>query len=666
MVPHSRSRLAIVSLLFGVVAALGWLLFGVGGDRSGMLELHGTSQQATVLMWKDAPPSLTIEDVHGSESAAWRVWEGRDYIVAAPQSATWIKVTLRNLSPSALSGVLADSEYFTDRVELWEVTTDAPETWRHEVAGEAIRNDRKSLGGRFPAFAVELPVGSEKTFYLRIEDRFVAASRLVWWPKMGDYLAVQLRSVLAESVCYGVLAALLLYHAILWVRLRHADIAWYVLAAAALVTFNFVLNGGTALLGWAMASPAKETVGTLALGLHSVFLVLFAREFLELRSRFPRADGGVKGLMLIGGAISLGALATPWMRTTDWLYFAVPASIVVQVSLLIVAVVAWRRGASHARFLILGSGAMLVSAFPAVINWLLNDNQHAGAMGVLGGSALEILLLSLAVADRFSQAQRDKQEAQRRLLEEAAARQAVQEAYADELEVEVRERTRELEAANADKDRMITVLAHDLRGPLTGLTRSGEHAARATTLSVLSEFAADAAATGRHLLLMIEDLVLWARLRAGAGQVASCSVHVLVAPAAALHRSVANRGGVELVVDVAEELRVETDVVLVQTLVRNLVDNAVRHAKRRVEIVAREEGEGGVRVNVRDDGPGLPTEVADWFVNADVEASRAGSGLGLRLCLEIAEALGVPVSLKTEEGIGTEFSFVLKRELVAV
>jgi two-component system, sensor histidine kinase LadS len=112
-----------------------------------------------------------------------------------------------------------------------------------------------------------------------------------------------------------------------------------------------------------------------------------------------------------------------------------------------------------------------------------------------------MLLLALALADRFVQTQRQ-------LTEETEQRRMIEAAYAGELAEEVRERTRELRAANADKDRMLAVIGHDLRSPLTGLMRSADKATGA--------FAREVAGTGRTLLLMIEDLVQWARLRAGA------------------------------------------------------------------------------------------------------------------------------------------------------
>ena len=112
-------------------------------------------------------------------------------------------------------------------------------------------------------------------------------------------------------------------------------------------------------------------------------------------------------------------------------------------------------------------------------------------------------------------------------MAETEQRRLIEETYADELEIEVRERTRELEETNADKDRMLAVIGHDLRSPLTGLMHAANEAS--------GEFAREAARTGRALLLMIEDLVLWARLRAGTRVLAPHPARAVLAPAVALH-----------------------------------------------------------------------------------------------------------------------------------
>ena len=261
-------------------------------------------------------------------------------------------------------------------------------------------------------------------------------------------------------------------------------------------------------------------------------------------------------------------------------------------------------------------------------------------------------------------------EAQARLVEETEQRRAIEEAYADELEVEVRERTRELEEANTDKDRILTVIGHDLRGPLTGLTQTAELltsgggvGAGAASPAALDGFAGDAAKLGRQVLLLIEDLVLWARLRTGrASPPTPHRVRAIVAPVVALHRTLAGQRGIALTVEVAEELRVTTDLVLAQTLLRNLVANALKFARGEVVVSARARSEtegGGTELTVRDDGPGLPAAVLAGFADGAGAGAGAEGGLGLRLCIEIGRALDANVAVQSIRGNGTEFKFVL-------
>jgi len=286
----------------------------------------------------------------------------------------------------------------------------------------------------------------------------------------------------------------------------------------------------------------------------------------------------------------------------------------------------------------------------------------------LVGSALEMMLLSVALAERFAVMQQEKIAAQAGLVTEAERLRQIQEAYADELKHEVHERTRELAAANADKDRMMVVLGHDLRSPLTALTLSAEQVANdRAAAAARPDFAAEAARTGHALLLLLEDVVLWARLRAGPGRAAVQGVESVVRPAAELHREAAVQRGVTLEIAAAPGLRMRADLVLTQTLVRNLTSNALKSARTRVVVAATEAPDGRVRISVRDDGPGLPPAVSSHLDT--VSAGRTGSaapwhtssGLGLKLCLEIAEALGTRLEAAVPDGGGAEISFTLPR-----
>jgi signal transduction histidine kinase len=126
----------------------------------------------------------------------------------------------------------------------------------------------------------------------------------------------------------------------------------------------------------------------------------------------------------------------------------------------------------------------------------------------------------------------------------------------------------------------------------------------------------------------------------------------------------AEQGGTELVVEVPEALYVETDLVLAQTLVRNLLANALKFARTRV-VLRAEARAGSVHFSVTNDGPTLSPEVAARIAADESGPLTASGGLGLRLCREICRAQGLKLEARSTPAIGTEFSFTVKAAVSA-
>ncbi|MBI2512682.1 MAG: sensor histidine kinase [Opitutae bacterium] len=650
------SRLILAAGLALVIAGLGWLVFVVAGSRTGMQLLPGAN--GTVGSFIEESPRLGIDDVSRLSRDRWQPWDGRDYLKSPHGGVLWMRVTLRNPSSETQTGVLADSEYFTDWVEAWLPGDAGGANWSHRFAGEARPGAQKAIWSRTAAFLVSVPAGAERVIYLRATDHYYAYLRLHWWPRAEDFFAAQTRELLAEVMCLGGLLALVLYNLALWARLRFPDTGYYVGYAASAGGFNFVSNGGLAWLGLPAGSPAKEMLVVATLATSGVFLVQFTRTFLDSPASAARADRLLVWLRRGLVALLCGVPLMPWMTGLGWLAATILTLTVTHVALLTVALLAWRRGMGQARFFIAAFGLLFLGALPAVVTWLLGDILAGAARGLLAGSLLEMLLLSFAVADRFARLQRERAEAQQRLVEEAEQRRAMQEAYADELRLEVDERTRELQTANADKDRMLTLLGHDLRSPLTAMTQTAEQLRRPGESSSPAQlFAGEVADAGRQMLLLIEDVVLWSRLRVGDTPTRGWhDAGLVVNQAVRLHRAQADRRHVEIALTLTPGHAVQTDLVLAQALLRNLVGNAVKFARTRVTVRVERAGDA-MRYTVCDDGPGLPPAVLERLRTGG--ATGEERGFGLRLCREIAASLGVMIAVGSLPGGGTELGIAL-------
>lgn len=645
------SRFFVILGTVAVFAGLAWLVFGVGSRRGGQQLLPERDAAGEVraggarVEWLEASPESTFDAVRAQPDAAWQPWSGPGYIRAGHGKIAWVRVTVRNPGTEPQRGVLADTSYFSDRAEAWWQDRPGAGAWLHAVSGAAVPGGEKPLWGRTAAFPLTVPAGGERTVILRVSDHYLAHLQPAWWPQESDYFATLVRGMFAECICYGVLLALVLYNLVLWARLRFADMGFYVLSAGASTALNIIGNGGLALAGIGLGSPFQEMILAAVFGLSAFGMLGFARVFLRTAQVMPRADRGLRvwGWVLI--AALAGVLAMPWAETPGWFGVLTLLAVANDGACMVAAVVAWRRGATHARFFVLAYAVLILAAGPALFSVITGNVVRGTALGLLMGRTLEMLLLSFALADRFARTQQQ-------LVEETEQRRLIEATYSDELEIEVRERTRELAEANADKDRMLAVIGHDLRGPLTGLMRAADEAE--------GEFARDTAKTGRGLLLLIEDLVLWARLRAGTRVMAEHPARALMNPALLLHRTLAAQTGASLRVDVPESLHVQTDLVLAQTLVRNLLANALKFARTRIVLRAVAET-GGVRFTVSNDGPPLPLEISARFAAGKDEPLTATGGLGLRLCREICRALGTKLEAVSSPETGTEFGFVLRR-----
>jgi len=192
--------------------------------------------------------------------------------------------------------------------------------------------------------------------------------------------------------------------------------------------------------------------------------------------------------------------------------------------------------------------------------------------------------------------------------------------------------------------------AHELRTPLTALhlqmgmlARASSEGERETAMSTL-------AAGVQRAIHLVEQMLMLARQepRADSPRV-PVRLDELAREIVAELVPLADAGRIDLGVAAAQPATITGDPDAVRTLLRNLIDNAVRYtpAGGRVDVTA-ESSAGSARLTVIDDGPGIPpeerTRVFDRF-HRRAETAPPGSGLGLAIVKAIAEAHGARVSL---------------------
>ncbi|MDH3306454.1 MAG: HAMP domain-containing histidine kinase [Acidimicrobiia bacterium] len=225
--------------------------------------------------------------------------------------------------------------------------------------------------------------------------------------------------------------------------------------------------------------------------------------------------------------------------------------------------------------------------------------------------------------------------------------------------LESAERTRRQD--DASRKEFLAAVSHDLRTPLATL-RAGLEALEDGMVDdpgrLYKVMGRDIDALGR----LIDDLSVLATVEAGGINRERVDLAELADDTVEAMASIAGRNGVRLVVESAPDVVVSADPGAVSRLLRNLVDNALRHAPHesivRLEI---DSANGTATVVVSDEGPGFSEEFRpvafERFTRHDPARSGEGSGLGLAIARGIVEAHGGEIWIG--DGPGGEVAFRL-------
>ena len=265
-----------------------------------------------------------------------------------------------------------------------------------------------------------------------------------------------------------------------------------------------------------------------------------------------------------------------------------------------------------------------------------------------------------------------------------AANEQLRESQADltalnkDLEQRVLGRTAELEAqkvqaetANRAKSEFLANMSHELRTPLNAIIGFSEIMAddsvRQLTSKKLREYAGDILSSGRHLLDVINDILDIAKIEAGEMRLDDQDIVLgdVVDAAVRLICERAEHRGITLSVTLPDPIpRLRADQRACKQIMINLLSNAVKFTQPngRVEVSARVEHDGALRLSVSDTGIGIATEhferVLQPFLQIDGSLGRkyTGTGLGLPLVKSLIELHGGSLELASELDQGTTVS----------
>ncbi len=218
----------------------------------------------------------------------------------------------------------------------------------------------------------------------------------------------------------------------------------------------------------------------------------------------------------------------------------------------------------------------------------------------------------------------------------------------DEMLERLRAAEAQRERDDAARSQLYAAVGHDLRTPLTAL-RLAVEAIQDGMVDDPAPYLASMQANLAALAGLVDDAILLARAEAGDWTMSSepSDLPEVVDGVVEAVRPQAEAAGIAVEVQGLGG-KIRGDDQAVSRIIRNLLDNAIRHAATQVTVSITEESNRAV-ATVSDDGPGFPAEFRarafDPFTRADASRAGVGTGLGLAVVKTLAEAIGAEAEI---------------------
>jgi two-component system sensor histidine kinase/response regulator len=238
---------------------------------------------------------------------------------------------------------------------------------------------------------------------------------------------------------------------------------------------------------------------------------------------------------------------------------------------------------------------------------------------------------------------------------------------------ELERQKKELLELNATKDKFFSIIAHDLRSPITTLISLSEVLKtdlELLTTSQQTEILNSLYDLSRNYLKLLDNLLQWARMQTGRLKAEPEKIRMddLIREAVGFFQVYARDKQISLEYEDQTRTEVVADRNMIKTILRNLISNAIKYTapNGRVAIHTKDH-DRRIEVIIKDDGVGMTGEILEKLFHIDKTsttrgtADEKGTGLGLILCKEFVEKNGGLLQVESERGVGSTFRFTLPK-----
>ncbi|WP_285058050.1 sensor histidine kinase [Pedobacter ginsengisoli] len=592
-------------------------------------------KQVSVL--KDQHNSYTFDQVT-STAAAGKFVRSTESILNLGNSASafWIKIRYQN--PGTQTAYLIVDVPNIDHIDFYAA----------DGRGVVVRRHTGSLSAPNPDVVATnqylfdlLPTGVQgKDVYLKIRSSNIMLVAL----KIADAKTLISSSNYKlgfEAIYSGILIMLFIFNVFLFISVKDRTYLYYsVYIAALLIYVVLYLRGYSYILGPDIRRFVNLYPHVFA-SLATIAAFFFSWEFLGIKERVPKMVPVYK--VMVGLWIILLIIAMFGGKSV----LAVLVNYLTFISCMVAwyaGLCAYRNGLKPALYYLIAWFAVALSFVIALLG-LTHVIPYYDLSYEVGpiGTTIEMLFLSFALGDRFNHIRQEKNRIKKENLKLILS-------HNEKLEFVVEERTRKLSKANAEKDKLFSIIAHDLRSPFNSLVSILElNDNDMLNLEELKMLLQETRKNVDQIHLTLNNLLYWAKgqMEMPGSNPEDFDLEAMAERLILVYQPLSMSKNVQLITSTSGSCNVFADVNEINLVLRNLIDNAIKFSPQNSVIrIVMEQQDSKVQISVCNAAQESRAAKLETLLDPMEFSSTPGTnneqgiGLGLLLCREYIQLNG--------------------------
>ena len=493
------------------------------------------------------------------------------------------------------------------------------------------------------------PEQKSNVYYLHVKTKDSLQVPLHLWsidhfPKHNSYVSGM------QGIYFGIMIVMILYNLFIYLSIRERSYLYYISYITTFTLFQASIQGYAFEHLW----PNQTNWANISipfLGVLSLFFAsLFARCILQTHLLIPRFD---KGLILTATALFFTLPLVLFAHYDIGIIAALICTFVFFNLVLVIACLAAIKGNRTAKVFVIAWGIFLISGVISMLGAVnILPIEYASQVALQVGSAIEVILLSMALADRINLIEKEKVEI------ESKSREILLQANV------------QLENSNRLKDEFIATISHEIRTPMNGVLGSAQLLLDTNPDENQSLYIDTINRSGQTLLEILNNILDYSKIEADKLELEPVEFNLeeMINECADFFSVPASQNNIKLFVRIHRNTpkRIISDPVRFKQILLNLISNAFKFTSRGqvvINVQLAENSNDQLYIEVEDSGCGLTYDQQNMlfqpFVQVDASSSRekGGTGLGLAISKKLTRLMQGNIGVHSLPGKGATFWF---------